>query len=135
MRTGAEVNTPAIGTTLTSGVYRAIVTNHEKTPHGVCTTWTIVREGPLGGIVGKMFEGTAGYGVRPFASMATLLWAGELPGDCFNPKSEHYGIHFDTGPGEARQIVLDDFAKRAERLTAWRCSRGLSERLEPWTEP
>ncbi len=103
--------------TVQLGAYEAVVSLEEETPWGLATTWTIVREGTE---VGKMFQGGGGYGDRVTCSMSSLVWSGDLPKGHVDPRTQHYGIHFDTGPCDTREAALAEFAGRADRLISWR---------------
>lgn len=102
------------------GAYVATVTREETGPWGLETTWTITREGVE---VGKMFQGGGGYGERPHCSLRALLWTGKMPERSWDPKSPEHGLGFDTGPLDTRELALEEFAKRADRLIAWRAAQ------------
>lgn len=115
--------------TLYHGRYRAVLTKDEETPWGALRTWTIFRRagyapdgaGDYTVEVGKMFDGPGGgYGDRARCTMNKLVWAGDLPEGHVSPKSEFYGIHFDTSPKNTREEALVEFAQKADRLIAWR---------------
>lgn len=78
-------------------------------------TWSITRNGVE---VGTMFQGAA-YG-RFLCSMRS----GRLPEGASDTRSEHFGIHFDTGPHDTREEALAAFARNADRLIAWREKEG-----------
>lgn len=101
------------------GYYLARVSLEEQTPWGVCTTWTITRDGVK---VGQMFQGTGGYGERVWASMTALVWSGKMPERSWDSRSPEYGLCFDTGPFDTQDLALADFARRADRLIAWRAA-------------
>lgn len=105
---------------LRHGAYVATVLREEDTPWGVCTTWEIARDGAA---VGKMFQGSPGYGERPHCSMSALVWSGPMPERSWDPWSSEHGLCFDTGPHDTREAALADFAARADRLIEWRRSR------------
>lgn len=78
--------------------------------------WTIERQGVK---VGAMFYGGA-YPGKYRCSLTALVWSGPLPTGCSSPRSEHYGIAFDVGPHDSGEEALAEFARRADRLIAWR---------------
>lgn len=108
--------------------------NYTATYNSGTADWSIADEN--GREVGRMFGPKDAHGRNRYAcggvtcSMSALVWAGDLPTGHASPKSEHYGIHFDTGPLPGFQAALDDFAKRADRLRAWRAANA-SERYRP----
>lgn len=106
-----------------AGEYRAYLRRFED--HDGTAVWDIYRRRVL---VGRMYDGPAyGWG-RPSASMNALVWSGlGLPPGHSDPKSlQNYGAHFDTGPEHGHRACLKAFAKRADRLIAWR----LGERVK-----
>jgi len=106
--------------TLTVGSYVAAVSREAPGPWGVETTWTITREGVE---VGQMFQGGGGYGERPHCSISKLVWSGEMPARSWDPRSPEYGLCFDIGPQDTRELALAEFGRRADRLIAWRAAR------------
>jgi len=102
------------------GGYVATVSREEDTPWSVCTTWTITRDGVE---VGKMFQGTTGYGERVTCSMRALFWTGKTPERSWDPKSPEHGLGFDIGPRDTRELALQAFAASADRLIAWRATQ------------
>lgn len=103
------------------GPYTATVISETAGPRGPETTWEIRRDGTR---VGKMFRRHRRHGDRVRCSMRELVWSGRIPRDCGSPKSPHYGMHFDTGPHDTPEQALGDFARRANRLIAWREENG-----------
>ena len=105
--------------TVQSGAYLATLTKNRPGPWGIETTWEITREGVR---VGTMFQGGGGYGERPHCSLNPLVWSGKIPRGASDPKSPDYGIGLDVGPHDTRELALADFARRADRLIAWRAA-------------
>ncbi len=100
-----------------AGAYVAVTEREETTPWGILTVWAIARDGVT---VGKMFQGSAGYGERVTCSMRELVWSGKMPERSWDPKSAEHGLCFDTGPHDTREQALDRFGRNADRLIAWR---------------
>lgn len=86
--------------------------------------WTITRQGVK---VGKMFYGGA-YPGKYRCSLTDLVWSGPLPDGCNSHRSEHYGIAFDVGPHDSGEEALAEFARRADRLIAWREAEAIRAR-------
>jgi hypothetical protein len=82
-----------------------------------CATWDIKRGRQL---VGRMFVGRAYGWARPYASLTKLVWSGPWPEGASDPRSPDYGMLFDCGPHDSYADTLADFARRADRLIAWR---------------
>lgn len=97
--------------------YRAVRELEVIGPWGKETAWVVFRGTEE---VGRLFQGSAGYGRKVTGSLTRLVWSGRLPKGCTSPKSPHYGIHFGVGPRDTREEALEELAERAERLIAWR---------------
>ena len=74
-----------------------------------------------------MFYGGA-YPGKYRCSLTDLVWSGPLPNGHTSPRSEHYGIHFDVGPHDTGEEALAEFARRADRLIAWREAEAIRAR-------
>lgn len=108
--------------------------NYTATYNSGTADWPIADEN--GREVGRMFGPKDAHGRDRYAcggvtcSLSALVWAGDLPKGHSSPKSEHYGIHFDVGPLPGFQEALEEFARRADRLRAWRAANA-PERYRP----
>lgn len=107
-------------TTLTHGLYTAtFVGVQERFAEDTlaCAAWEITREGK---VVGALYASDAYGWDRPHASMTKLVWSGPLPKGVSDSRSPDYGMAFDVGPCDGYAATLAEFAKRADRLIAWR---------------
>lgn len=105
------------------GEYVAVFTGIEarfaKDP--LATACWDVRRGSDGAVVGRIYVG--GSYPEPHFNLSKLVNAGPYPEGVDDPKSEHYGMCFDGSPVPTIAEALAEFAKRADRLTAWRAAK------------
>lgn len=71
-------------------------------------------------VVGSLWISDAYGWDKPCFSISKLVWSGRFPNDSSDPKSENYGMCFDGVAFPSLEAALEEFARRADRLIAWR---------------